>query len=325
MTAAKNILVFGASGFVGRAVVQALEQEGHRVMTQPAPRLSAMDEEAAREFAVSAPVTQALSEQMSSVEAVVNAAGNPDASETDTDALIAANGALPGVLAAAARAAAGQPRFVHVSSAVVQGRAPRLDASPAAGGFSAYARSKVIGEQLVREHGGERCVVYRPPSVHAPDRRVTRMTGRIARSPLATVARPGSRPTPQALVANVASAVAFLATTPLSPPPVVIHPWEGLTTAGLMESLGGKQPRELPAWLCGAVTGSLRAAGRAVPRLAADARRVEMLWFGQQQADSWLTDAGWEGPAGPDAWRALGQQLWNRREQQPHSSEGSLP
>ena len=313
MTSARRIAVVGASGFVGSAVVDALRSAGHEVVTLKAPRLpSVASGESAREFP--APLVAELQRAIEGCDALVNAAGNPDASLTDEAALAAANGVLVGVLATAAQQAEGC-RFVHVSSAVVQGRARILDDAPASGGFSAYARSKVLGEELALELGPPQTVVYRPPSVHAPDRRVTRMIARIARSPLSLVAAPGTQPTPQALIENVASAIAFLATVDQPPPKLVSHPSEDLTTAGLLELLGDREPQRVPTSLARLGTWVLTVSGRFVPPLAANARRVEMILFGQAQARSWLTDAGWERPVGVEGWRALADALQTRREE----------
>jgi hypothetical protein len=44
-------------------------------------------------------------------------------------------------------------------------------------------------------------------------------------------------------------------------------------------------------------------------RLAANARRAEMLWFGQEQDESWLTLDGWAQPYGQDRWAEIGHVL----------------
>lgn len=298
-----NIVVVGASGFVGSEVSQALNRAGHKVVAVRAPRVAAVDAQSGGK-AQRAAVTELVA-AFRGADAVVNCSGNPDASEQNADELLAANAASPAVVARAASEAA-IPRLVHVSSAVVQGRRPTLDESDATEEFSSYAFSKAEGERRVR-HEFQSATVYRPPSVHAETRRVTSMTAKIAGSPLATVAAPGNQPSPQALVGNVASAIAFLATSDANPPAVVIHPWEGLTSADVMELLGGKHPFILPRGLARAVCRLLEVTGTRVPAIAANARRVEMLWFGQGQSVSWLTTAGWQPPHGREAWRELGK------------------
>ncbi|WP_372509996.1 NAD-dependent epimerase/dehydratase family protein [Dietzia maris] len=297
--------VVGASGFVGTAVRERLTSQGHEVVAVHAPRVAPADAEGGIEAQKAS--SDVLAAEFRGVSAVVNCAGNPDASEQNSDALLAANAVSSAVVARAARIA-GVPRLIQVSSAVVQGRRPCLDESYETEEFSPYAFSKAEGERRVRREFPQ-ATVYRPPSVHAASRRVTSMTARIARSPIATVASPGDQPSPQALIGNVASAIAFLAVTEKTPPPVVIHPWEGLTAVDVMELLGGKRPVVLPRGLARGVCRVLEIVGRRVSVVAANARRVEMLWFGQGQASSWLISAGWTPPFGKDAWRKLGEEM----------------
>lgn len=308
----QEIAVFGATGFVGRAVVAALEGTT-LVRTIPTPRLTTAAqtvEELLAEATTHEQVVAALAQELAGIAVVVNAAGDPDASSLDVDGLFGANALLPAVLLQAARRA-GVKRFVHVSSAVVQNDKPVLDSSEEMHGFSPYSSSKVAGEEIVRTLAVPTMEVirYRPPSVHAPERRVTRMIARIAASPAATVARPGSQPSPQALLPNVAAAVAHLATSTDKPPAVVHHPWEGVTAESLMRDLGnGRSPIRLPGWLARTLVVLAKLMGRLHRPTAANARRVELLWLGQGQAPSWFDEIGWQRPVGPDAWRRLTQE-----------------
>lgn len=308
-TVRRRVVLIGATGFVGSAVAEALSSHGD-VVPVASPRLTSgarTVDELRQAVAAQELVRAELVRQFADADVVVNAAGDPDASSLDHDVLFGANALLPGVLLAAA-IEAGVPRFVHVSSAVVQNDRPTLDASEDMDGFSPYSASKVLGEHVLRAATAAGCDVvrYRPPSVHAPGRRVTRMIARIAGSPAATVARPGQQPTPQALLPNVASAVAFLATTDKVPPAVVHHPSEGVTVTTLMSDLsGGRSPLRLPRALARSLVAAAKLVGRVHQPTAANARRLELLWLGQAQAPSWLTDAGWQPPVGREGWQSL--------------------
>lgn len=305
MTDKTCVAVFGASGFVGSAVVDALKRRGAAVVQVQAPRVPPTPALEAAKYIKSAATTRArLVASLEGCTAVVNAAGNPDASSSAEPELVAANAVCVALIAQAARDC-GVARFVHVSSAVVQGAAPVLTEDAWTKPFSPYSRSKALGEELAIQFGPGETVIYRPPSVHNPDRRVTRAIHRLASSPLSTTVAPGKAHSPQALLHNVADAVAYLALCPTAPPTVVIHPWEGLTTAGLLEVLGGKAPRLVPRFLANAMLMALRGVSGVAPRLEANRRRVELLWLGQEQASSWLTRSGWIPPKGPEGWRSL--------------------
>jgi putative NADH-flavin reductase len=311
MTERKVVALVGASGFVGSAVKHHLEQVGHFVRPIKSPRLMTGVREVTRliEQAQTSVHAEEIAVQLRGVDAVVNAAGNPDASSPDADALFGANALLPRIVAEASSAAS-VPRMIHVSSAVVQNDRPVLDESEELFPFSPYSASKVAGEEVLRMSpvDGSSVTRYRPPSVHALSRRVTRRVAKIASSPLASVAAPGTQPSPQALLTNVAAAIGYLATCEPLPPPVVVHPWEGLTAEDVMLVLGGgRKPKRLPQALARALVTSARLAGRAIPPAASNARRVELLWLGQRQAASWLTSQGWAPPEGIEAWRELGK------------------
>ena len=291
-----RVAVVGARGFVGTATATRLTQLGHELVPIRAPRLAPVPPcvDVHELLAAYSSEVEDMAEAFADTDAIINCAGNPDASSRDEAGLTRANGDLVAVLGQAALLA-GTKRFIHVSSAVVQGRRMVLDDTPEVDPYSPYARSKIRGELLLLEVNPG-ATVYRPPSVHAPGRRVTRLTQKLARSRLSSVAAPADSPSPQALLENVADAVCFLATCPADPPRIVTHPWEGVTTGSLLHLLGGRPPLVIPRPIALAVVRLAELAGRAFPVLAANARRVEMLWFGQGQADSWLTAAGWTPP-----------------------------
>lgn len=291
-----RVAVIGGSGFVGRAVLRAVAGMGSDATPVRAPRLDSDGDHDA--------VAGALADSLAGYDAVINAAGVPGATSADGSALVPANAVLPRVILRATRAA-GVPRLVHVSSAAVQGRREPLDSSWAYDGFSAYSRSKIDGEVALRDGGGDDWTIYRPGGVHGPDRSVTRAIARLARSPFLVMPR-SAHPTPLALIDNVGSAVATLALSPRSLPRVVHHPWEGMTTHSVIEVLGGRDPRTVPDPPARLLTAAARLAPGA---LAGQARRLDLLWFGQRQASSWLTENGWTPPAGHDAWVALGRSL----------------
>jgi nucleoside-diphosphate-sugar epimerase len=297
--------VLGASGFVGAAVVDALAQRGAVVSRVRAPRLSssARDVRSLR-AELQDPVVlreiEALRSDLADCSVVVNAAGLASATAGGHDTLIGADALLPAVVGMATSCRA---RLVHVSSAAVQGRRDALDESVETEPFSPYSAAKAWGEVLIRERTGN-TVCFRPTSVHGRGRAVTRTLVRALRSPVASVAGEGDRPTPQVLVANVGDAIAFVATTTQEPPPVVLQPWEGLTTSELVRLLGGREPRHIPEPIArAAVTSGYRVARWSGGAVGA-ARRLEMMWFGQRQAPGWL-DERWCPPHGHDSWKEL--------------------
>jgi nucleoside-diphosphate-sugar epimerase len=122
VTTPQRVVVFGATGFVGAGVAGALQAAGAIVvpLTTPRIRCASPENAGATLQGLSEDIT-GLAHQLQGADCVVNAAGVAEAASLDEGLLTAANGIVPGYLAMAA-AAADVPRFVHVSSAAVQGR-----------------------------------------------------------------------------------------------------------------------------------------------------------------------------------------------------------
>ncbi len=284
--AALSILLLGASGFVGSAVRTEAERRGHRVQPWAAPRLAA---DALEQSAL----PDALLSALKSADAVVNAAGLASPDGAQKAALFGANAVLPGLLADACAASVPPVPLVHLSSAAVLG-AGRLSAAAPPRPFSDYSRSKAEGEERVRQAGGTFCIL-RATSVQGPGRRTTERFVRLARSPWASWA--SDSPTPLTSVTSLARLTVGLAEDLAAGrpvPPVVLQPWEGATTRTALEAARGGhsgRPLRLPRWAgCLAVkAGSLaaRLPGALGQRSAAVSRRLDLLWFGQSQADEW--------------------------------------
>ncbi|MCC3294727.1 NAD-dependent epimerase/dehydratase family protein [Arthrobacter sp. zg-Y411] len=290
-------VVVGASGFIGSSVHAALTARGARVRSVAAPRLRTDATDARALASVAAGLVserKALTEAFANAEVVINAAGLATPGAGDSPELRGANALLPLLIADAADAA-GVRRFVHLSSAAVQGHRPFLDESSHVEPFSAYSRAKALGEQAlaVRQSGPCSVVTVRATSVQGPGRPTTAKLARLAASPLASVAAPGTAPSP---VSSVHALVDFVLTVAghMGPvPPVVLQPWEQASVSSVLESAGGRRPVRLPAWFC---RGVLRT-GYAVSSLAGERfhgplRRVEMMWFGQRQEPGWAEATG---------------------------------
>lgn len=292
-----QVAVVGASGFVGRAVVERLRHHGAVVIPVKSPRVSGT----VGASAPSSTEVSATAALFGDATCVINAAGISDALQPETETLDGANGLLPGLLARACEQR--KARLVHISSSAVQGRLP-LDSREVYASFSPYSRSKAIGEQAVLASTGDVCV-FRPPGVHDGTRQVTQSVIRLARSPLSSVASPATDNAPHAQLLNVADAIAFLALY-VGPLPRIVHmSSEGIGTAALLTALGGRHPVAIPRSIARLTVSSARLAGRLSSRISGHARRLEILWLGQRQADSWLNDVGWAPPVGPEGWKHM--------------------
>lgn len=209
-----NILVTGASGFVGAALVEFLATRGHRIRAaarrpptgfpHPGIEYALLPDLAGRDDL--APLVEGM-------DAVVHAAGlahQPPG--TDEARLHAVNSDGAGRLALAA-AAKGIERFVLVSSIrAASGAASShpVDETTAAAPEDAYGRSKLAGELAVAK-AVPSAIVVRPPVIHgagakANMARLTNLARRRLPLPLDGLA--GRRSILSDI--NLADAVAFL-------------------------------------------------------------------------------------------------------------------
>lgn len=285
-----RVLVVGGTGFVGSAITARLRFLGMDVHSFAAPRIRT-ETRTATSLLEEAHAHSGLAERLISVfnksDIVVNAAGVASATSNDQSALHGGNALLPAVLALTAQRC-GTSRFIHISSAAVQGRTSVLTEEALFKPTSPYVRSKVLAEEALLLRDSQQTVILRPTSVHGPGRSITRTLIRIACSPVATVAAPGTRHTPQVHVAQVAQAVAVLCDTRLQPPKILLQPSEGFTTAGFLEMLSSKTPHLLSHRASRLIINSGYALSRLSPTLWAQARRLEMLLMGQDQVHGWL-------------------------------------
>lgn len=287
-------LVVGGSGFVGSSVLRALGAAGIDARALPAPRLAASAQTpAALLEAAAATDVPGLVAALQGHDVVVNAAGLATPSAPEGADLLGANALLPAVLARAA-VRAGTGRLVHLSSAAVQGRTDRLDESRTVRPFSAYSRSKALGEQALALAAdaapGLSVVTVRATSVQGPARPTTAALVRLAHSPLASVASPGTARSPVTSVDALADLVLAVGRHRGAVPGIVLQPWEGLTVRTVLEAAGGR-PRVLPAALCrAAVVGGYAVSSVLRGRLDGHVRRVELMWFGQDQVPGWAVE-----------------------------------
>jgi dTDP-4-dehydrorhamnose reductase len=152
------LLVFGASGQVGRALVAAGPEAGWTVKG-----LARDEADIGDAGAVDAAVRAAAP------DAIVNAAAYTavDRAEGEPDLAMRINGEAPGLLARAA--AARDVPFVHLSTDYVfdgHSRAPYKE-SDAANPLGVYGRTKRAGEIAAYKAGG-RCAILRTSWVFAP-------------------------------------------------------------------------------------------------------------------------------------------------------------
>lgn len=284
--------VLGASGFIGQSLVKKLESENYAVRALHAPRLTLAHDERSpsrmlklEDYNV---LQRELTNQLKGTEIVVLAAGLAKPDSKASSELYGANALLP-VIAAKAAEDAGCKKFIHLSSAAVQGNKKILTAERQTSPFSPYSDSKALGEAgllLWKDNQSPRIevMIVRATSVQGPGRGTSAMLTKIANSPLSSVAGSRTRPT---VVSSLNGLTEFILAVAISDEiiadEIFLQPWEGHTVGSVLESFGDHRPVILPTWLCAIVVWLLATIGRGSSKIRGISRRIELMWFGQQQ------------------------------------------
>ncbi|HEU4535715.1 MAG TPA: NAD(P)-dependent oxidoreductase [Polyangiaceae bacterium] len=174
-----NVLVTGASGFLGSHVAEQLARAGHhvRALVRPTSDVDFLQTLPGLEFVVGAvdePAT--LAEAVAGADGIVHAAGLIKARSAREFHRCNADG-TENVLAAARAHAPGLARFVLVSSQAAT--APSADGAPVANDveprpLTDYGRSKLAAERSARAHAAHLPVtIVRPPMTYGPRDRST--------------------------------------------------------------------------------------------------------------------------------------------------------
>ncbi len=313
-----NVAIVGHAGLIGDMVAARARTLGHIIC--PPPRLRVKNAyragtavwDAARDWLGANPSEcETARKQLEGVDVVINAAGSAEPESGDEPLLYDANAVLPGVVAELA-AEAGVRRFIHVSTAAVQGRRQPLDETAEVEPFSPYTSSKAAGEQVLLEgqvRAPAEVVVYRPTSVQAPGRAITRKFVVLASKPWLPLPRQRDVPLPVCLAENVAAGIVHCVGMK-SCPALVLQPWEGITTRLLLEAMG-HHPRftPVPTSVVRGLVWTGLTAGRRSAQLGAMARRLDLLAFGQRQQATVLEQVGFRPQAGVEAYKVMAERI----------------
>ena len=181
-------LVTGGSGFVGSHLIELLLRRGDVVtaLVRSPAKASRLVELGVRRVHGDLDDLPALRSAVDGSEIIYHVAGRVAAAD-ERSFLDANQGGTQNLVAAAT--AAGRPRFVLVSSLAAAGpsrpgRPHRGDETPRP--VSAYGRSKLAGERVVRHSALPWCIV-RPPMVYGPRDRELLRVFRLCRRGLAPV------------------------------------------------------------------------------------------------------------------------------------------
>jgi nucleoside-diphosphate-sugar epimerase len=209
-------LVTGATGFVGSHLVEALQRQQVEVTA-----LARSREKAAVLSARGVHVVETDLHDLDGLtraaqgQAIVYHVAGLVAARSEAAFLHANRDGTRNVLAAAERSGS-SPRFILVSSLAAGGPAPRglpLDGTEAPRPVTAYGRSKLAGENVLRESALPWSIV-RPPIVYGPRDREVLKVFRMARFGVAPVFGDGSQELSAIHAADLANALIAVAEHP---------------------------------------------------------------------------------------------------------------
>ncbi|TMJ27139.1 MAG: complex I NDUFA9 subunit family protein [Alphaproteobacteria bacterium] len=196
----RQITVFGGSGFVGRAIVQALAREGYMIrvavrrigLANGVKAFGDVGQINLMQANLRMPASIALA--VAGSDAVVNAAGIPFPRGRQTYQAVHADGARH--IADACRAA-GVKRLIHISGIGADNRSSR----------NAYIKSKVAAEDAI-VGGFTSATILRPSVVFGPnDVLFTRLAGIASTAPIVPLIGDGSARVQPVFSADVGRAV----------------------------------------------------------------------------------------------------------------------
>ncbi len=321
---ATRIAVVGATGFIGSQIIACSEALGITSSSVVMPRVDGLTppsiSQAVDQWCRMQPVAfEQLRSDLSFFDIVINAAGTSNPGSKDMRRLFSSNAVLPAIVARAAFLA-GVRRFLHVSSAAVQGRLVPLDETLRQSPLSPYAQMKAAAERYLLQPDHDQnftpseVTIYRPASVFGVGHHATRVLSQlVTRFPIVPVVGKGDQPLPVALVDNVAAGILFAATMP-AVAEIVAQPSENISTRSLLMFFGARRTVHLPPKPVQVAVSALAHRDPGRPAVTARLRWFELLLLGQPIQAEALAFAGFVPPAGGDAWLELGQRARDDRE-----------
>lgn len=287
--------VTGATGFVGRHVVEALARRGDTVtvLARSAQRAAPLAPFGVRVAPGSLEDEAALAEAVRDADVVYHLAGLTAGTEAALQAVNAEG--TRRLLVAVGTAAPALRRFVLVSSQAALGPSrpgERLTEDAPSRPLTAYGRSKLAGEEAVRAATGLPWTIVRPPAVYGPhDREFLKMFAMIRRG-VAPVFGAGAQQLSLVCAPDLAEAIVRAGTTDAARGRTyhLAHP-EVVTTRALALAIGaalGRRPVVIP--VPGAVATPIVSAIGALAAARGKASVLNRDKMAEFLAPAWLLD-----------------------------------